>query len=119
MTKKCDSCRHRKESDQGLLGTAIRCANPVILKLAYTTKMPASDMPLTYAREICNKEGDGIFVYFEPKTPASGAAVAKDCPDCGHTIFASEEHICRTPKSAAVQPDDWRKEMNKHFTKAA
>lgn len=28
---------------------------------------------ITAAREICNKEGDGIFVYFEPKTPTAGA----------------------------------------------
>lgn len=61
MPTKCDSCRHKTESDMGLLGTAVRCSNPTILKLAYETKMSVADMPLTYAREICDKEGDGIF----------------------------------------------------------
>ncbi|MEQ1644253.1 MAG: hypothetical protein ABL959_12470, partial [Pyrinomonadaceae bacterium] len=31
-------------------------------------------LPLDYARNLCDREGDGIFVHFEPKTPTAGAA---------------------------------------------
>lgn len=32
---------------------------------------------LDEAREICNKEGDGIFVYFQPRDPQAGATFAE------------------------------------------
>ena len=40
--------------------------NPLSVELA---------TPLYFAREFCDREGDGVFVYFEPKEPHAGAAV--------------------------------------------
>lgn len=45
-------------------------------------------VPLDIARNICDREGDGRFVYFEPKEPQTGAA-------------------------AAAAASDWRRELNK------
>jgi hypothetical protein len=78
MHKKCDTCRHRTESELGLLGTAIRCANKSVIALAYDTQMPVADMPLTYARQICDREADGHFVYFEPRDPEAGASFTEN-----------------------------------------
>lgn len=78
MPKKCESCRYYTTSELGLLGTAVRCKNQAVIKLAYKTKMPIGDMPLTYAREICEREHDGHFVYFEPRDPEAGASFTEN-----------------------------------------
>ena len=71
MPKKCEGCRYF--SNEAALGE--RChqgevrsrVDPDFVFLnAYTELGPA--------REICNKEGDGIFVYFQPKAETRAVA---------------------------------------------
>lgn len=69
MPKKCESCRHytayKIPKGDG------ECSQPII---GATAPCNLGRLRITAAREICNKEGDGHFVYFEPKDPATGAA---------------------------------------------
>lgn len=86
MTKKCDSCKHcvsvevprfrfRPGSVEGKMQTVNVCKNELCTTEEIREQFPnRKGVPLDMAREICNKEGDGIFVYFEPKTPAAGAS---------------------------------------------
>lgn len=72
MPKKCESCRHFRPAEQFEKSV---CQNSrVINTQPYTSR---SLMLINTARDICDKEGDGIFVHFEPKTPAAGQAFAK------------------------------------------
>ncbi len=101
MTKKCYEC-HFYDQKQG----SEFCQRMM-------PELPESEgsfIALDTAREICNKEGDGIFVYFEP--------ILSSPPARGGVAFASNDEVVGAA-GAAVQPDDWRKEMNKHFGKAA
>lgn len=36
----------------------------------------ATPEPINEARAVCDREGDGHFVYFEPRDPEAGASVA-------------------------------------------
>ncbi len=73
MPKKCESCRHFRAEGEGSPFNTARCKSPVIV-LVFNRCLSVA---ISDAREICDQEGDGIFVYFEPKTPAAGQAFAK------------------------------------------
>lgn len=70
MPKKCESCRHYRQDPSKPGFDFGFCFSPQI-------KIPMHSLPVLRAREICDREGDGIFVYFEPREPASGCAVAE------------------------------------------
>ena len=77
MPKKCASCRHFQSdpnSDQFERGF---CTHIRIRRPSLWTPPGQQPVPINRAREICDKEGDGIFVHFEPKTPAAGFAFAQ------------------------------------------
>ena len=109
MPKKCETCRHHGTIDRGpkrilVPGLVDRsrnslvelCSNHVLASDEIKEMFPdRHGLPLDYARNLCDREGDGIFVYYEPKR------TWKDCPDCGHTVFSDEIHECRTRKGAA------------------
>ena len=67
MPNKCESCRFQKtdsfESDM--------CASPDV-NAAFSGHKKAM-LSLGTARDICDRESNGIFVYFEPKEPSTGA----------------------------------------------
>lgn len=71
MPKKCESCEHLLRLDPDDFEFSI-CRSTGVN--AHETVNFCRVPTMTEAREICNKEGDGIFVYFEPKTPTAGAA---------------------------------------------
>lgn len=99
MPKKCESCRHcvseqidntplvfirgkQIEQRSRLTHTIIYCANDKCATDQVREMFPdRKGVPLDMARQICDREGDGIFVYFEPKTPAAGAFVQITGPD--------------------------------------
>lgn len=66
--KKCERCRHFR-SDRNRRGFEAGVCT--------SSSIAINSLPILDAREICDKEGDGIFVYFEPKTPAAGVVFAK------------------------------------------
>lgn len=70
MPKKCESCQHYV--GQPIFGKEF-CLN-VIVKAAAKSDDVFLDQftKLDPAREICDTEGDGIFVFFQPITPAAG-----------------------------------------------
>lgn len=76
MPKKCESCRHYF-SDPAMKGVEVCGSEDVIGQIAVGV---AEAIDLNFGRMICDKEGDGIFVYFEPieTEPSAGAAVAED-----------------------------------------
>lgn len=50
----------------------------------------------------CDREGDGHFVYFEPKTPAAGAAVSEPPASAGgQFVQITRTHHPRALKAAA------------------
>lgn len=76
IAKKCDGCRfygvksvHEREAMR-----AIRfCTSPKTVTTEVERMFPDRlGVPLDMAREICDREGDGFFVYFEPKEPTRG-----------------------------------------------
>ena len=77
MPKKCESCRFYAHQVSELYFDL--CKQQTVVDLVFPPEFETDkfvDAPLTLARDICNKEGDGIFVYFDPKTPTAGAAFA-------------------------------------------
>ena len=81
---KCLSCRHfgsdlsvngpRPDIDVLLAGW---CSAPAIaaqIRSAGYIVARGSEVDILTARELCDREGDGIFVNFEPESPSSGAA---------------------------------------------
>lgn len=89
MPQKCESCRFYGTDDHGatrvlIPGRADRslhipvefCTNDLLCSDDIKQIFPnRKGLPLDYARTICNREDDGHFVYFEPKTPTAGAFV--------------------------------------------
>jgi hypothetical protein len=69
MPKKCESCKHYGNlSSDGKFENGF-CNSRA---LAVSSGLQGRSIPITLGREICDVEGDGIFVHFEPKTPVSG-----------------------------------------------
>lgn len=108
---KCETCRyfgsklvHIGEAQRQIIFcTNDKCATDQVREMF----PDRHGMPLDLARNTCDRESDGIFVHFEPKTPASGSAW-RECPDCTHSIAPGEEHTCQTPK-------DWRRQLNEQL----
>ena len=69
MPKKCESCQNFRPDWRNRGFEAGACISRKIVTM--------NSLPILTARGLCDKEGDGIFVYFEPKTPAAGVAFAK------------------------------------------
>lgn len=88
MSKKCESCRHYGTTPRGVNGILVPgladrsrhalaefCSNDRLTTADVREMFPNRlGVPLDYARSICDREGDGIFVYFEPKEPTAAAA---------------------------------------------
>jgi hypothetical protein len=75
--KKCESCRFYWNFgvDKSVFVDAL-CKSPEINEIAFQLDPDNHFSPLiTDARDICDKEHDGHFVYFEPKVPTTGAVV--------------------------------------------
>jgi len=70
LQNKCESCRHFEPSPKSFW--AGRCVRVEILNDASMRGYAVFN--IKRARNICDREGDGIFVYFEPRDPATGAA---------------------------------------------
>lgn len=66
MPRKCDTCRHFKA------GPADFCTSPEIGTIRAHSRMAMT--VLWAARETCDREHDGHFVYFEPRDPEAGAS---------------------------------------------
>ncbi len=73
MPKKCESCRFFFPLSGGTF-TQAKCLNEDVRKRR--TEQLQGFTTITRARTICDRDGDGIFVYFEPHDPAAGAAFA-------------------------------------------
>lgn len=70
MPKKCESCKFY----QPCVPVNV-CTNEHIKQSADKDFVTLNYfVEINPAREICNREGDGIFVYFEPTVPIAGAA---------------------------------------------
>jgi hypothetical protein len=85
---KCESCRHHGSSTRDVtpkLGPHVPHGNFAVVRVAVfcTNDACASDevkemfpdrkgTPLDMAREICDREHNGHFVYFEPRDPSAG-----------------------------------------------
>lgn len=70
---RCESCKHYQAAISGRDFQSGFCLSPQQPRTA-----------IMNAREICDREGDGRFVFYEPKEPASGAEfvhVTRDEPD--------------------------------------
>lgn len=73
MTKICENCRHyfqpfvEKSFDDAV------CGSPAVQAIDDPQNESHFAPMIANARDICNREGDGIFVHFEPKTPTAGA----------------------------------------------
>lgn len=64
MPKKCLSCRHFVENQiTGNFEDAVCLHTETVFN------------NVIEARNICDREGDGHFVYFEPRDPEAGAAI--------------------------------------------
>lgn len=73
MPKKCESCLFFLPS-RGDAFEDGRCDSPSLIIEHGLDYLPE----IYVARELCDKEGDGHFVYFEPLPPsATGAAFAR------------------------------------------
>lgn len=70
---KCKDCRHFEPSPTEVFFHG-SCRNPRVHGPLTRSRSANVKLDIVEAREICNKEGDGIFVHFEPKIPGNGAA---------------------------------------------
>ena len=96
MPKKCEECRHYKPSGLARGFWNGFCASPTILNIR---EVVMSNLSIRYAREICDREGDGIFVHFEPKCPTAGAC------------FVQITRGRPTQLVAVVDTPDWRRQL--------
>lgn len=78
QTNICESCRHygSKVVHENEARRLIRfCTNDLCTTDQVREQFPDRlGMPIDMAREICDREGDGFFVYYEPKDPSAGVA---------------------------------------------
>lgn len=77
MPKKCESCLHFVPfNPQRVVDSSVSRCSQELIKLKHRT---AAAVPIDTARDTCDKEGDGIFVHFEPRdpTPAAGQTFAR------------------------------------------
>lgn len=67
MPRKCDSCLHSSKYP-GPRGTVIELCSAPATQLDKRIVTQLGD-----ARVICDREGDGVFVYYQPRHPQAGA----------------------------------------------
>lgn len=85
MKPKCLSCRHYgnhftnfTDPAPGVFASGW-CSAPEInaqVESAGYILARGSSVDIATARDLCDREGNGIFVHFEPEDPATGAAFA-------------------------------------------
>jgi len=81
MPIKCEGCRYfeqptviHEKSVRPFRHVSV-CTNKLCVPNYFEIKPNFHGLNIDTAREICDREGDGIFVHFEPK-PSAGAAFA-------------------------------------------
>lgn len=82
MSLKCESCRYfsaewKLGHFRSIIAGNQRCEAPSVLKaFNRPTYHQTQRLAIMLARDICDREGDGRFVYFEPRDtePSAGAA---------------------------------------------
>lgn len=109
-TKKCLSCQHfgshfrnlTNEEPLTLIGGW--CSAPAIaaqIQSAGYIVARGSNVDIDTARDLCDKESDGIFVHYEPETPTAG--VAFDVEYCTQAITGNCScSSCLTPALKAA-----------------
>lgn len=79
MPRKCESCRHFIETKKGqkIHFFSNQCSRSEIVDEIFPTSLCHKQLSagVDLARDICDREGDGHFVYFEPRDPSAGAVV--------------------------------------------
>lgn len=109
MSLKCECCKHFV-SVETVIGTVAKCTSTEVstrVDRQFVTLVSLTE--LEPAREICDREGDGHFVYFRPKHPQAGACfvqLTRNCRGCGHSVFPNQKHVCHTPKAMAAAAGD-------------
>ena len=74
MPTKCLTCRHLSEPKTNRFEDRL-CTSLEVMRVRSTRPLPVMQ-----AREICDKESNGIFVHYTPKNPAAGAAFQSSPP---------------------------------------
>lgn len=77
--KKCESCRHYDKPSPSHSFGAGQCRQSEIGS-RLGKKGLRGFHTVEFAREICDREGDGVFVYYEPKNPG-GIGAAAEIPE--------------------------------------
>jgi hypothetical protein len=107
--RKCESCRHFVDYGSNLMDF---CSNPKVVPSDHPwatrglwplEKDPMLDAAgLETARDICDRESNGIFVYFEPKTPTAGATFQSSPPCLGGVADASSDGVVVTERAMSA-----------------
>lgn len=97
---KCEQCRHHKPAQKF---TQSECTNPKVVQIQTelnkapgTRYLDSDKLPILRARYLCDREGDGIFIHYEPKDPESGAVAI---PPGGNTTGRE----CAQPAAAGAR----------------
>jgi hypothetical protein len=88
--KKCESCKSY-EADPKRRGFGFgTCASQQVMRVfcQATSPMTYATLGIGLARELCDREGDGHFVYFEPKDPESGSPFVQPTREASASIAA-------------------------------
>ena len=95
MSRKCESCRHYF-SDPAIPGVEVCGSEDVLGQMVGV----AEAIELSFGREICDREGDGHFVYFEPieVDPSAGATFQSGSSDWNPVAIPLVQ-ITREPRS--------------------
>ena len=75
MSIKCESCRFFDKPNADAPSESARCLQ-VFVQTQRLKSGARGWFTIDKDREICDREGNGHFVYFEPTTPTAGAAFA-------------------------------------------
>ena len=67
MPKKCESCKYYRNYGN------------VPFEKGICTSQKTWNANIVLARDECDKEGNGTFVHYEPKTPTAGATFGQMC----------------------------------------
>lgn len=74
MSKKCECCRHFQLSRPKGHFNDGTCRNSTVVDEGSLFTGTRTSLPILKAREICDREGDGRFVHFDPKDDTAGGA---------------------------------------------
>jgi|CXWL01.1.fsa_nt_gi hypothetical protein len=116
MTKKCESCRHFF-IDPALEFKYGVCGSEDVLGVMVGS---AEVIDINAGRLICDKEGDGVFVYHDPIEPTAGAAAELPAalpPSAALPLVQITREPVLTRMSSNSNPPpsatpDWRRELN-------